>query len=573
MRGLYFVKHNLAETQAEGLCLALQESLTPVGFQLYEPSTPASPQTRVLSPEGMADEAAAGDFTNLMDACQKIYLSTIGIFDLSIPDPDVYLEIGISLGLNTPGLIIAGQGMASAIPAVLDHVNPWFYTPPLKSDRDLRRAILRPLDKWSEVQNGTARSPEDGGKVYCAFCNRQCRGWRKQTHSKGFFLLDGSHPRWETLRSAVRNGLSTTGLAPVHLSQIKGRTMPRLCEMRLAVLVSEFTLLDLGGPCDPEQYIALGMAISMRRPWLLTTSQPENLPSLLKQAGYLEYTNARDLQKRLGGHVLKSLYPARFVAGGGATAQLELPFWLQLEDWIARFKVRASRAMEGALQLLLIEEGQLKQRCRMTSDMVVTAGRDPECDLVIESQSASRFHAEFIFTGQELFVVDRQSTNGTFVSGSRIPSDEHVPLEIGDRVRIGPAEVVIWNEDELPDEVRQYLPESGRITPQTIFVNLADGLVLAEGKVPVARLSSSEVNLLEFMHEKGGDTTATSEVAEIVFGTGKVSRMIVASFIDGLRAKIEPSPSNPRFLISVPGQGYRLRTRGGQLVLRSGLKE
>jgi DNA-binding response OmpR family regulator len=44
--------------------------------------------------------------------------------------------------------------------------------------------------------------------------------------------------------------------------------------------------------------------------------------------------------------------------------------------------------------------------------------------------------------------------------------------------------------------------------------------------------------------------------------------MIVASFIDGLRAKIEPSPSNPRFLVAIPGIGYRLRTRGGQLVLR-----
>ena len=96
------------------------------------------------------------------------------------------------------------------------------------------------------------------------------------------------------------------------------------------------------------------------------------------------------------------------------------------------------------------------------------------------------------------------------------------------------------------------------------------GLVLVDGKIPVACLSRSEILLLEFMCKKGGDTTTTSEVAEIVYGTGKVSRMIVASFIDGLRAKIEPSPSNPRFLVAIPGTGYRLRTRGGQLVLRPG---
>jgi DNA-binding response OmpR family regulator len=139
---------------------------------------------------------------------------------------------------------------------------------------------------------------------------------------------------------------------------------------------------------------------------------------------------------------------------------------------------------------------------------------------------------------------------------------------MGDRVRIGPAEVVVWNEDELPDEVKQYLPESGRILAQTIFVNLAERLVLANGKIPVARLTSSEVDLLKYMSEKGDETTTTGEAAEIVYGTGKVSRMIVASFIDDLRAKIEPRPSEPRFLVSIPGVGYRLRIRGGQLVLR-----
>jgi hypothetical protein len=344
--------------------------------------------------------------------------------------------------------------------------------------------------------------------------------------------------------------------------------MPLLCEMRLAVLASEFTLLDLSAPCDPEQYIALGMAISMCRPWLLATSQPEALPPILQHASRLEYANDQDLRQHLTQYVLKSRYPAKFDATQGATAQLELPFWLQLEDWIARFKVQTSRAMEGALQLLLIEEGQLKQRCRMTPKMAITAGRDPECDLGIETQGASRFHADFLFTGQGLFVVDRQSTNGTFVNGNRVLSDEQVALEIGDRVRIGPAEVIVWDEDELPEEFKQFLPETGRIVPQTIFVNLTDGLVLVNGKVPVACLSSSEISLLEFMNQKGRNTTATSEVAEIIYGTGKVSRMIVASFIDGLRAKIEPSPSNPRFLVAVPGTGYRLRTRGGQLVLR-----
>jgi len=544
MRGLYFIEHGLAKTQADDLCQALQESLAPTGLQPYEAN------------------ASANLSGSLMDACQCTYLSSIGIYDLSTPKPSSYLQIGLSVGLNKPALIIAGQGMTSAIPPVLDRANTWLYTPPLRSNRELRRAVLRSLD------NNTPEKKDNKQHIYCSFCQEQCKGWRKPARGKGFLLLDGAHSQWKDLRNTIQNALSPTGLRQVCLSQLKGQVMPLLCEMRLAVLASEFTLLDFGTPCEPEQYIALGIAISMRRPWLLVTSHPEALPPILQQVSHLEYANGQDLHQRLTQYVMQSLYPTKFSETQGATARLELPFWLQLEDWIARFKVQTSRAMEGALQLLLIEEGQLKQRCRMTSNMAITAGRDPECDLAIETQGASRFHADFLFTGQELFVVDRQSTNGTFVSGNRIPPDEQVSLGIGDRVRIGPAEVIIWNEDELPEEFKLFLPETGRITPQTIFVNLADGLVLVNGKIPIACLSSSEISLLEFMHRKGRDTTTTSEVAEIVYGTGKVSRMIVASFIDGLRAKIEPSPSNPRFLVAIPGTGYRLRTRGGQLVLR-----
>jgi hypothetical protein len=339
--------------------------------------------------------------------------------------------------------------------------------------------------------------------------------------------------------------------------------------MRLAILASEFVLLDLSAPSDPEQYIALGMAISARRPWLLLTSRPDNLPCLLREATHLDYGSEQDLYHRLEDYVIKSLYPSRFAGTYGVTAHLELPFWHQLEDWITHFKVNTSQAMEGALQLLLVEGGQLKQRCRMAPGMVIRAGRDLECDLVIEAQSASRFHADFALNDQELMVIDHESTNGTFINGNRISPKREVRLEVGDQIRIGPAEVFVWNEDELPHEVKQYLPESGRIVPQTIFVNLSAGLVLVNGKIPVARLTSSESRLLEVMYKKGGETTTTSQVAEIVYGTGQVSRMIVASFMDGLRAKIEPSPSHPRFLIATPGVGYRLRTRGGQLVLTS----
>jgi pSer/pThr/pTyr-binding forkhead associated (FHA) protein len=548
MRGLYFVEHGLQPTQAEGLCQALEQSLGSIGLRPYESGHEADKSASVI------------------EACQRTYLSTLGVFDLSVPSPNAYLGIGLSLGLNKPSLIVAGQGMTSAIPKILNRANILSYTPPLKTGKSLQRAALRSLESTSEAQN--AKAVDDLEKRYCLFCDRLCRGWRQRTQSKGMFVLDGKSPRWDTLHDTVLAGTKPTGLKPVFLTQLKGQVMPLLCEMRLAVNISEFTLVDASVSCEPEQYIALGMAIGMRRPWMLTTSQPDRLPALFEKTSYLEYSTEEELQQQLGRHILKTFYPARYGAKRGVTTRIELPFWLQLEDWIARFEVGTSRTMEGNLQLLLIEDGQLKQRCRMVPNTTITAGRDSECDLAIESQSVSRFHADFIFNGQELLVMDRESTNGTFVGGSPIEPGEQIPLEVGNRVRMGPAEVVVWNEQELPDEIKEYLPETGRLIPQLILINLSDGLVLANGKVPVARLSAPEVTLVEYMHGKGQDVTATNEIAQIVYGTGQVSRMIVASFIDGLRAKIEPQPSKPRFLVSEAGVGYQLRTRGGQLVIR-----
>jgi FHA domain len=551
MRGLYFIKHNLAKTQAEALCQAIGEALPSIGLQPYE------------------SQADAGQTASLMEICQRAYLSSLGVFDLSVASPELYLEIGISIGLNRPTLIIAGQGMASAIPPALERTSIWLYTPPLKPGRELQRAASRALDQASQSRAGTTQAPQS--KDYCAVCGQACPGWRKRTQSRGFLLLDATQARWKTLREAIRSGLALTDLSPIYLTQFKARTMPLLCETRLGVIAAEFTMLDVSDTSTPEQYIAMGLAVGACRPWLLVTSQPASLPAPFRQANTLKYSDEQDLQRRLGPFLVSSVYSNRSPAKPGVTTRLELPFWLRLQDWISHFKSGVSRAMEGALQLLLIEDGQLKQRCRLTQSATITAGRDAECDLVIESQSATRLHAEFIFSGRELFVVDRESTNGTFVSGNRIPAGEQVPLKIGDRVRIGPAEVIVWDDKELSDEIKQSLPASEQAIPPaaTIVISLVDGLVLADGKVPVARLSASEADVVETMHNKAGSTTTASEIAQVVYGTDKISRMIVASFMDGLRAKIESSPSNPRFLTSVPGQGYRLHTRGGQLVIRS----
>jgi pSer/pThr/pTyr-binding forkhead associated (FHA) protein len=70
-------------------------------------------------------------------------------------------------------------------------------------------------------------------------------------------------------------------------------------------------------------------------------------------------------------------------------------------------------------------------------------GRIPGCDFYINNQSVSRYHAEiFVDPEMNVFLSDTNSTNGTFVNGTRIQNP--VLLKRGDVVWVGNKQNVEW---------------------------------------------------------------------------------------------------------------------------------
>ncbi len=67
----------------------------------------------------------------------------------------------------------------------------------------------------------------------------------------------------------------------------------------------------------------------------------------------------------------------------------------------------------------------------------ITIGRESDNDVVIDSKLASRHHCSIQKIKDAYFLKDENSTNGTFLNGSRIPSDKFVRLNLGDKITIG----------------------------------------------------------------------------------------------------------------------------------------
>lgn len=84
---------------------------------------------------------------------------------------------------------------------------------------------------------------------------------------------------------------------------------------------------------------------------------------------------------------------------------------------------------------------------RFGEKTLITIGRDPSNDVVLDSPTVSRFHAQIERVGHRYRLVDLRSANGTFVNDRRIDEKEYW-LNDADTVRIGRHRFVM-KQDQL----------------------------------------------------------------------------------------------------------------------------
>lgn len=79
------------------------------------------------------------------------------------------------------------------------------------------------------------------------------------------------------------------------------------------------------------------------------------------------------------------------------------------------------------------------------------------------------------------------------------------------------------------------------------------------GALPARRLTQLEFRLLYVLLNHAGQVLSAEQLVEMVWGySGRGDRDMVRGLVKRLRAKVEPDPKHPRFILTVPGAGYKL---------------
>jgi hypothetical protein len=79
----------------------------------------------------------------------------------------------------------------------------------------------------------------------------------------------------------------------------------------------------------------------------------------------------------------------------------------------------------------------------------VSVGRQPGNVIPLETDTISRYHLTITHHGDEVFITDLDSANGTFVDGKRLAHDEHLPLIGGEEILIGDLRLFYYDLDDI----------------------------------------------------------------------------------------------------------------------------
>src|SRR6185503_12072443 len=121
-------------------------------------------------------------------------------------------------------------------------------------------------------------------------------------------------------------------------------------------------------------------------------------------------------------------------------------------------------------KMIVSIDGVVIKEVQLTKDRT-TLGRRPYNDIVIDNLAVSGEHAVLQMTGNEVYLEDLNSTNGTYVNGKAVKKQL---LQNSDTVEIGKYKIKYINEVAGPTFEKTMVVKAGAAMPPPVRTDAAE---------------------------------------------------------------------------------------------------
>jgi pSer/pThr/pTyr-binding forkhead associated (FHA) protein len=233
--------------------------------------------------------------------------------------------------------------------------------------------------------------------------------------------------------------------------------------------------------------------------------------------------------------------------------------------------------MSEVRQLLVKGDGP-QERTVPVGRYPITIGRDETATIRVDSPFVSRLHARIEPRPDGPLFVDLGSHNGSLLNGQVTTAPTR--LQAGDVIEIADVRIVClaghtsavatrtFTRDQVPaatprrstqpQSAADAHPDAAAEAGATLVVDGPTHEVRLGGAAPARPLSAQEFSLLHYLYARQDRVCTRQELGDAIWGKDGWDMNMLHRLVHRLKEKIEPEPSQARYVKTVPGVGYRL---------------
>lgn len=155
--------------------------------------------------------------------------------------------------------------------------------------------------------------------------------------------------------------------------------------------------------------------------------------------------------------------------------------------------------------------------------------------------------------GQPIIMLTAKGDEDDIIKGLRLGADDYIPKPFSVRELVARAEAVLRRSQKLTEEKVKVRWDGMEIDPRNLWA-VVDGTTV--------ELTRREVDILRYLIRFSDRPVGRKELLKEVWGYGNTSMdtRTVDIHMTKLRKKIEKDPENPRRIVTVRGEGYKIGT-------------